>query len=225
MKKVYFFLILIGICFLSSCQQEDALENKREMKSLKVEFTYDGVFYSSNYTINPQDSSDIKFEDTEIAGILKKIESLPELATLVSNDSITYFDNQMQRDAFLKSERNIKTRASIEDPINFYLSLYEHDTFRGRVFNFGGGNTYTSAVGVSDLKTVNFGDIMSSFIFESNTGARVTFYEHDTYRGASITFTAKPRYSVSNMNDYRYGGVLGIGSHRWGDKVSSFMVN
>lgn len=96
MKKVYFFLILIGICFLSSCQQEDALENKSEMKSLKVEFTYDGVFYSSNYTINPQDSSDIKFEDTEIAGILKKIERLPELATLVSNDSITYFDNQMQ---------------------------------------------------------------------------------------------------------------------------------
>lgn len=218
--KIIFLTVLISSLFLS-CQQEDTIVGVDESKSAVAEFTYEGRFYSSRYSINPIDSSVI-FDDIEVRAIATKLQNLSELAILVSNDSITYFDTNKQMNDFLDKKQTITTRAST----SFKLTLYEHDTFRGRTYEYK-NNTHTSAVGVSDLKTVNFGDIMSSFILtsETNNPVRVTFYEHDSYKGASISFIAYTQASESDMNNFKYGGVIGIGSHRWGDKVSSFLVN
>lgn len=218
--KIFFFTVLISN-LLFSCQQEDSIDGTNETKSAVAEFTYEGRFYSSRYSINPIDSTVI-FEDVEVEAIAKKLQDLPELAILVSNDSITYFDTNGQMEDFFNRKRTITTRATT----SFTLTLYEHDTFKGRAYVYS-NNTYYSAVGISDLKTVNFGDIMSSFKLVSDTSipVRVTFYEHDSYKGASISFIAYTIASESDMNNFRYGGVVGIGSHRWGDKVSSFLVN
>lgn len=110
-------------------------------KSKYIEFTYGGIKYSSPYSLT-LDSS-LVIVDEEVEKIYKNLMSLPDLATLVTEDeSVIFFDNEEELDSFLNSGKKLKSLSFVE----YSITIYEHENYTGTSqYKMGTLNSSTSS--------------------------------------------------------------------------------
>ena len=216
--KMKLFLSFLSIAFLFSCQmEENELVSVSDNNSEKIEFTYKGNLYSSNFYY--QDTIMV-IENAEVNDIYQTISSLPELATFVNESgAIYYFDSYNEQMEYLeknfKPEETLSTRATV-DPYCI-LSLYKD-------INYGSTRIEltTTSTHQGDLGDHNFNDQLSSFRMAATVPYMVTFYRDKDFGGVTITFHTLPitnQVEVSNLKNYN------CSSHRtWNDQATCYRL-
>ncbi len=244
-----FLLIMISFLFVISCTDEvnetfEASSNEPQY-DYSEKIHYQGVVYEIKYKRTPDGGLETV---SDIPDILSKLENLPELATVIENDEIYFFDDLKSQFEFynLDYEAYIHSNAKglSDDPAkaNFSVSLfndgvraYEHDNFSGKRLHINSVND------LRNLKSVNFNDVMSSvavwthyptypFVSQPHNGDYVIFFEHSDWKGKSLAFKGDPLFTYVGGDGRQYRGhhkfrdLKMTWLSRWADKVSSIDV-
>jgi hypothetical protein len=245
MKKLNLCILLLVSLFFS-CQSDEG-EYEKVIPNLKVEFTYDGVLYSSTYHYS-SDSIPI-IDDEKVSEIYNKLMENEQLATVVGeNGEIAYYDNYEGVEDALPQLLNIKSTGFSS---SLSLSLYEHIGYTGAVFSYSG----SSQIEIPDLYNpckiclpASLNDqvtsIIANFSYKRDSytpitsipsGASLTIFEHDVvtrHKGKSLTFQSgfsstnatggSGQIKINDLTPYVLKSA-GLFNHsvRWNDQMSS----
>jgi hypothetical protein len=245
MKKFNLYvLVLVSLFF--SCQSDEA-ENEKITPTLKLEFTYDGVLYSSAYHYSSD--SIVIVDDEKVGEVYNKLMENEQLATVVGEDGkIIYYDDFESIENALLQPLNTK---SINFSSSLSLYLYEHIGYAGAVFNYNG----SSLIEIPDLYNpckiclpaslndqvtsiiANFSYIRDSYtpITSIPSGVSLTIFEHDIvtrHKGKSLTFQSgfsstnetggSGQIKINTLIDYKMkSGGLFHSDTSWNDQMSS----
>lgn len=243
-----FFACIIGL-FLISCQNDevDVILNENpdvSNESLKYEFIYKGVGYSSTY--NYTKDSVMVFDDSNCQEVWQTMIANPQLAMLVGdNGAVEYFDNseEARKNAEMKSEislsnatKGIGTSVMIT---SVGLILYEDTGFKGREHWMRIDSNYPRYM-YPTLRNCNLNDKVSAVKLyidswveiPASSGFRylgpnniATLYEHGDYVGWSITFRVDANrnpwdnHFESSLKRWAYPG-----GGDWNDRISSVIL-
>jgi hypothetical protein len=220
MKTNFFIIAILSVVLFFSCQTgENELAPASNDDFEKIEFTYKGNFYSSNFYYK---DAIMVIENAEVDDIYQKISSIPDLATFVKeNGAIYYFDSYNEQMEYL--EKNFKpeggptTRADADADPYCILSLYKNINYGSTRLEF---TTTSSRQG--DLRDNNFNDELSSFRMAATVPYMVTFYRDKDFGGATITFHTLP---ITNQVEVANLGGYNCSSNRtWNDQATCYKL-
>lgn len=243
MKKL--FITLLSACvLLVSCnsENEDLTNNAPEISEADFvqTFHYDGIAYEIGFKENEEG----EFEPiTELPSILKALEDVDDLATVVSDNDIYYFDNlKAQFEYFgmdyekllnsrIENQKNETIRASFSpSAFNDGVRAFEHDNWTGR-------RLYVNSIeDMKNLTRVGFNDKMSSvaisvnYQFRPHLGDKVIFYFDSNWRGRSLSFISTQLWYVPSVMPLQFRGHNSFRKIKYGffktyaDKISSIDV-
>lgn len=244
MKKLSLcFLVLVSLFF--SCQN-DEVEYEKETTTLKLEFTYDGVLYSSAYHYSSD--SVLVIDDEKVSEVYSKLMENEQLATVVDEKGkVAYYDKYETVKSVLPQPLNTK---SVGLSYSLSLRLYEHIEYTGNVYSYSG----SSQIDVPSMDNpckicipANLNDQISSIIADFScrgsavgvivpSGAVLTIFEDKDYGGRSYTFKSRftsyngelgtinnsGQIKINTLVDYVLkSGSLFSHSVRWNDQMSS----
>ncbi|MFV0535865.1 MAG: hypothetical protein ACK5M3_00670 [Dysgonomonas sp.] len=227
MKKLSLCL-LVFVSLFFSCQNDEG-EYEKVTPDLKLEFSYDGVLYSSAYHYSSD--SIVIVDDEKVSEVYSMLMENEQLATVVGEDGgIVYYDNYESVDGILR--KSLDTKNTKSTSANLSLYLYEHIGYTGNVVNESG----SSEVNIATLEYYywNIGlsrqsandkvtSIIANFSYRSSdpiignsipSGAVLTIFEHKDYGGKSLSF--KSRFTS-------YNGVLGMVNNSGQIKVNTLI--
>lgn len=243
MKKNYSIiaiLFLISI-FYYSCQSDDyenSLNDSQTQEELQTfNFIYKGTHYSCYYVMV---DSIMQFENTEIGRLINNLQKLPELATYIhDNDLVEFFDNHqdLMNELTAIQTKRAKTTfpplPTVRYISNAYLTVYDDTNLKDTNTSFTISaypktgpivNPVYPSLEVTSFKPYKLEDKISSMkwscdVVNSTPPFRsvnivVTFYEHPSFGGQSLTF------NELNIN-YTYSERRSFKSFNFNDKASS----
>ncbi|MDR1091641.1 MAG: hypothetical protein LBL79_11240 [Prevotella sp.] len=242
MKKLNLYvLVLVSLFF--SCQSDEG-EYEKVNPTLKLEFTYNEVLYSSAYHYS-SDSIPI-FNDEKVRVVYYKLMENEQLATVVNEDGkVTYYDDFESVEKCLPQPLTTKSTSGA----SLSLYLYEDEDYKGSVYSYNGifqidvpdlGNPNKIGIplNLNDMITsivANFSCVKSQWV-SLPSGASLTIFEHIDYNtkksGKSLTlksgFTSNTptgvsgQIKISTLQPYvlKSGGLFSH-SVRWNDQMSS----
>lgn len=249
MKKIsrLFLFAFIGIG-LFSCGNEDLVEDSNPSPNVKkLEFIYDGVTYSSSYTLNEE--SIMVIDDKNVSELYERLCNLPELSIYVNEDGVEeYFENSEMALQSLNVEDSSQPQSKstiIIFPITGSIALYGKADFQ----NILASRNFTLPengleIGIhfpqddwsippAARNPLNFNDkTVSAEVYAKGSFADciITFYEGFDYKGKSrpfkFRFSDPLPFKVNNLADYKMvdGGLFNH-SKWWDTEVSSVRVN
>lgn len=247
MKNLSLYLLVLVSLFYS-CQNDEG-EYEKTTPTLKLEFTYDGVLYSSAYHYSSD--SIVILDDEKVSEVYNMLMANEQLATVVGEDGgIVYYDNyESVEGAFLQmlNTKNMKSTSA-----NLSLYLYEHIGYTGNVYSYSGssqiyvdnlGNPCKICIPASLNDQVT--SIIANFSFKGDaytpspsipSGASLTIFEHIDYGGKSLTFKSRftsyngvapmidnsGQIKINTLIDYKMkSGGLFHSDTSWNDQMSS----
>jgi hypothetical protein len=246
MKKINLYvLVLLSLFF--SCQSDEA-ENEKIAPTLKLEFTYDGVLYSSAYHYSSD--SIVIVDDEEVSEVYNKLMGNEQLATVVGEDGeIVYYDDYKYVEESLP--QLLTTKSYISASISLSLYLYEHAGYTGSFFRYDNENSFIHVPSMGNpcmiCKPFNLDNEITSIIANFSymegfglsgaitprpSGAALTIFEHGNYGGKSLTFrsrfisSGRGSLKINCLRDYKMkSGGLFSKSVSWNDQMSSVKLN
>lgn len=250
MKKLHKLLSIftIGLLVISCGNDEfsnDPIDQQKSEKSEILEFKYNGITYSSEYTLLSDSIFDIK--DEKVAEVYQKIMTNPNLATFVGQDnSISYYDSYS--DLKNESQENPSTKASAYRPdqaltsVKITFAIWDDINQKGRTKTFTPNPLGYIAIETLDEPApvlFNFNDQTTSFRANSNwkpiAGVPapktppyllVTLFEHHYYGGRSITFQGTSiECAIDDLGQKKFNPFKATGrSNVWNKRTSSIEV-
>ena len=251
MKKIKIFYSITALLFLTliiSCSPEDSAEIEESDLSAIEETTLTFHYQGKQFVINVTSDAngDFIFPET-LPSEIEQLETVENLATVVSGNQIYFFDNQeasaeffgyARKDILFGGQLSSGRPPFSVSRFNRDVRAYEHDFFNGRKLNITRGHQ------LRNLTSIGFNDVMSSIAIDTQyqnpfVGDIVILYEHKDFRGRSLSFTCELEtrdclFISGNSNNlipsqtYR-GNAKFRNIHfklfrRWADKVSSIDV-
>lgn len=226
MKKILICVAILGSMLSCSTDSENA-SNEASVKTGNDVFTfsYEGKSYSSSYDSSKET---LTLDNTNVNNLYKKLQELPELATLENQDgSIVFYNNYAE----LSEALNIKTGTSSKS-ITGKTAERSGEIFLYDNIDRGGENLRydIDAFGLDVSNVGNLHDRVSSFemkLFLPNSYV-VTIFRDPNFLGRSYSFNGPTAIDgvlyIRNLGDYtmtkRFPKDI-----KWNDQMDSFKVS
>ncbi len=237
MKKLTKLLLILVLGSLMFSCSNDEFDNSREtpLSQLRnIEFIYNGITYTSAYTIN--EDSILVFDNQDVAKIYEEISAFPDLCTYIHPNGVEeYFENAiaaLQNKKIVNENQQLMPNLRVSN-VEGLVNFYEHSNKQGRILFFRFGN---EGIQIPDLRVHKFNDMISSFFATTVDGSyregTVEFYADLNYTGKSLIlgFTLMKDYARyicehSNLSDFviRKPGLFNH-SVSWNDYATSLKI-
>lgn len=218
MKKNLLLVFTIAIALYSCNNSSDELFDLTTTKESGVlNFTYKGVFYSSNYEVDEND--EIKIANQEVVKIYSEIQEIPTLCTVIG-DTILFYDSNEERLNDLNP--SVRTSSRAANDVKWGLTAYTSRNYQGAREEYTGRGSHRQ-------NTIQYNNNWDSLIMtmsgiDGTSYCEFTFYENGDCKAGrthvvplSGTGDRKEIKALKDIFRSNWG-------RHWGNEISSFSV-